>query len=376
MSTLDDMTDEQLEILKDKLFMEYLQVKGKLEVAKPISSLAMFPVTNDIARMFLMKHENVHWSEQEYDLQDDVASYDSLTPPQRQLIDNIGGYFMVADGGVSENLKLRFLNKTDSFESKAVFTSQDHIELVHAMGYGTFMSMVKRGTDEMIAFTNDLMNKPYVMNKINFLRNATFNPNIPMWELYLTAACTEGLHFCSSFNFIFWFRSIKKLMNFVAMNELISRDESIHRDFMCYNYIMEVKQYLDSIEDPEFRLSEKERIRKRTYEIVKLAVDLEIDFIRNILPEPIDNINADRVITFLKCIADNLLNELKLEPIYKVKNDCEWVDEIAFHQKVNFYDSTVSAYNRGKVSRFNDWKKFLGWDKPRVNPCTSTDVDF
>lgn len=361
--------------LADYHFAEYLKLKGELEADKPIASLGMFPISDLESRKYCLLHENVHWSEQEFDLGQDKASYRSLSKEKKRVIDFITSYFFAADGSVSETLKERLISRMKNYESKAFSTSQDHIELVHALGYMNFIMLTKDvSEEEWLRETNLILERPSVKNKINFLREVTYDFSVPLWELYVYQSCVEGIFFCSSFNIIFWFRSNNELTMFAAMNEMISRDETMHRNYAAYMAGKLIKEYLDSIEDPVLRSAESRRITNRIIEIIKRAVELEIDFVQDLLPEPIVNISDERVITFVKCISDNLLFQYDLEPIYNVKNDCEWVNEISFTQKTNFYDGTVSAYNRGDVKKFLS----IGLEemKEQEDPYRTEKVDF
>src|SRR5205085_899138 len=50
---------------------------------------------------------------------------------------------------------------------------------------------------------------------------------------YVAAAVSEGIFFVTLFAIIFFFRGKNVLPNFIFMNEQISKDETLHRDYNC-----------------------------------------------------------------------------------------------------------------------------------------------
>merc|ERR1740138_86973 len=87
----------------------------------------------------------------------------------------------------------------------------------------------------------------------------------------LAFACVEGIMFSSSFAAIFYLKYRK--VNMPALtnsNELISRDEGLHRDFAVLLYKNYVKAKLDTL---------------RAHLIIQEAVDAEKTFVREAFGE-------------------------------------------------------------------------------------------
>ena len=76
-------------------------------------------------------------------------------------------------------------------------------------------------------------------------------------------ACVEGIFFSGSFCSIYWLKKRGMMPGLTFSNELISRDEGLHRDFACLLYTM-----LNNTPG-------EEKLRK----IVTEAVEIEKEFV-------------------------------------------------------------------------------------------------
>jgi len=111
-------------------------------------------------------------------------------------------------------------------------------------------------------------------------------------------------------------------------NELISRDEALHTEFAILLYSKLVKK-LD---------------KKRVYEIVKDAVDIEKDFIVNALPCRLVGMNSDLMGQYIEFVADRLVLQLGYEKIYNKENPFAFMEMISMEGKTNFFEKRVGEY--------------------------------
>lgn len=79
-------------------------------------------------------------------------------------------------------------------------------------------------------------------------------------ERLIAFAAVEGIFFSGSFAAIFWLKKRGLMPGLTQSNELISRDEGLHRDFACHLY--------------RFHLNRKPNF-ERVSQIVKEAVSIE-----------------------------------------------------------------------------------------------------
>jgi len=106
----------------------------------------------------------------------------------------------------------------------------------------------------------------------------------------------EGIFLQGSFCLIFWYNhQYGNLPGLAKANEFISRDEGMHTDFGIGLYKKNIKN----------KLSE-ELIHK----IINEAVDIEIEFMAEALPDDLLNMNIVLLSEYIKFVADRLLTAL------------------------------------------------------------------
>ena len=111
-------------------------------------------------------------------------------------------------------------------------------------------------------------------------------------------------------------------------NELIARDEGMHCQF--------------AIE--LFHLLENKPSQKRMYEILVDAVDIEKEFICEILPCRLLGMNSNLMKQYIEFVADRLLKQLGYNAIYNSENPFDFMNNINLTGKTNFFEKRVSEY--------------------------------
>ena len=110
-------------------------------------------------------------------------------------------------------------------------------------------------------------------------------------------------------------------------NEFISRDEALHTEFAILLYS---------------KLSKK-LAKKRVYEILQEAVEIEKEFITEALPWLI-GMNAKLMTQYIEFVADRLCLQLGYDKIYGSSNPFDFMELISVETKVNFFERTNSEY--------------------------------
>ena len=138
-------------------------------------------------------------------------------------------------------------------------------------------------------------------------------------------------------------------------NELISRDEGLHRDFACllYSYINQ---------------KPSETVVRQ---IVKEAVEIEKEFVCDALPCALVGMNADLMSDYIEFVADHLLGQLGMEKEYNATNPFDWMESISLQGKANFFEHRVDQYQKANVMHSID-----GATEGFENFVFRTDVDF
>jgi ribonucleotide reductase beta subunit family protein with ferritin-like domain len=345
--------------------------RKKEQKDESIKRWALFPILDETGYEFYQKQEITHWSESELDFVADRKWYDTASENVRRIIDIILAFFLSGDGAISDNIIFRFLMKAKTYEEKAMFISQLHIELIHAATYGLAAFTFKRDPKTMGELIESAQNTPCVKRKMDFMEKWMLADR-PYYECLVAFACAEGIFFCTLFAVIFWFRSKGMFSNFITANELISRDESLHRDWGAYLFSNERAKILSKDE------TQKESIYKNVLTIIQEALDIEDEFADYLLSENLEDLNAKDLKIYARLITDNLLVQLGYSPYYKTSNPFTWLDDISMEQKGNFYEVRVAAYKKKSLSDVLNWKKRAGMIENDIESVYQNpeDIDF
>jgi ribonucleoside-diphosphate reductase subunit M2 len=141
-------------------------------------------------------------------------------------------------------------------------------------------------------------------------------------------ACVEGIFFSGAFCSIFWLKKRGLMPGLTFSNELISRDEPLHCEFAVLLYSKLQKKL------------QKERI----HEIIKEAVEIEVEFICDALPCRLIGMNSELMTQYIKFVADRLCLQLGYEKIYNSTNPFSWMELISLEGKANFFERLVDSY--------------------------------
>ena len=153
-------------------------------------------------------------------------------------------------------------------------------------------------------------------------------------ERLIAFCCVEGIMFSSSFAAIFWCKKKGILPGLCQSNELISRDEGLHRDCACLVYRNYIQNKLE---------------HERLIGIVNEAVELEKAFVRESLPYRLSGMNSELMCQYVEYVGDHLLNELIGKTHYKAENPFPWMSLISLDVKSSFFERRVGTYSKQKV---------------------------
>jgi ribonucleotide reductase beta subunit family protein with ferritin-like domain len=325
---------------------------------------SFFPIKDEESFAFYKSSESMIWSANEMDFIRDKKDYENLEPRLKHLVDLILGFFAPGDGLIAQNLVFRFLLECETFEEQATFIVQMFMELVHAETYGmTIMVFHPREEDQKRIFSM-CEELPCVKAKTDWM-NKYMYADIPKSMRYLAFSACEGIFFSVLFSIIFWFRSKGILQNFIFSNEQISKDEGLHRDFGAFLFRREIqKNPFDGWE------SQAEKILDE-------ALEIELEFLKALVPEPIDDLSYESLTDYAKMVSDNLRVQLGLQQKYKIKNTLTWMNDISLTQKSNFYENRVGSYSAFSKKEALNWKARVGLEEKKVDVFDNPDLlDF
>ena len=325
---------------------------------------SFFPIKDEEAFQFFKVEESMIWSSNEMDFIRDKKDYESLEPKLKHLVDLILGFFAPGDGLIAQNLVFRFLLECESFEEQAAFITQMFMELVHAETYGMTIMVFHPQEEDQKRIFSMCEELPCVKAKVEWM-NKYMYADIPKSMRYLAFSACEGIFFSVLFSIIFWFRSKGVLQNFVFSNEQISKDEGVHRDFGAFLFKREItKNPFDGWE-------------AQAEQILDEALEIELEFLKALVPEPIDDLSFESLSDYAKVVTDSLRVQLGLGQKYKIKNNLTWMNDISLSQKTNFYEGRVGSYKAFSKQEALNWKARVGLVEKKVDVFDNPDqMDF
>jgi len=314
--------------------------KGTIEplLAPDDNRFVMFPIKhNDIWDMY-QKQVDCFWRPEEIDLSKDIDHWDTLSQDEKYFISMILAFFAASDGIVLENLASKFMMDVQLSEARAFYGFQIAMENIHSQTYSTLIETYIKNADEKSKLFHAIENYPCIKKKSDWAQKWIRDNRSSFATRLIAFACVEGIFFSGAFCSIYWLKNRGLMPGLTFSNELISRDEALHCEFAILLYSKLLKKVDKS----------------RVYEIIKDAVDIEIEFICDALPCKLIGMNSDMMSQYIQFCADRLAVQLGYKKIYGVNNPFQFMELISLESKTNFFDRKVDAYALANKKCDND----------------------
>lgn len=286
------------------------------------------------------------WFPHEIPLKEDLEDFENMTEEEQHAVKFIMAFFNPAELIVNRSLALGVYPYLKSAECHLYLVKQMWEEANHCVAFEYVLETfpfdretiydVHMETPSMKAkedfintymhrMTEDTLDIDSPEGKKDFIRN-----------LVATNVVMEGVWFYSGFMVMLSFRQRNKLRNFGSMINWVLRDESLHLKFGI-NLILSVLEENQDLLTQEFA----DEIR----DIIIEGVDKEVAYNKDLFPKGILGLNADYVNQYVQHIADRRLEELGLEPHYKVSNPAKWMSTATdVYELVNFFEQQNTSY--------------------------------
>eukprot|EP00854_Cymbomonas_tetramitiformis_P029789 gene29789-37151_t len=285
----------------------------------PDTRRTLFPIAHPRQFKFYKKALASFWTTEEVDLTEDRAHFQGLTEEERGFVRMVLGFFASADSVVAENLAVRFLREDGiSMETACFYGYQVAIENIHSEMYSLFIdALIKDPKQKQETF--DIAERSESVAEKTAWAVRYVDSEESFCARLLAFACVEGIFFSASFCAIFWLKKRGLMPGLAFSNELIARDEGMHRDFA-----------LLLLEERANEGDGRGLPRKRAEEIA-----------------------------YVEFCADNLLSQLFVigdkgepaivGPLFKTANPFDWMETISLNGKTNFFERRVSEYQKSGV---------------------------
>ena len=287
-----------------------------------------YPIKFPDLYTFYKLHKGADWSPEEIDLAKDDNDWNTkLNKDEQHFIKWVLAFFSVSDFIINENEE-KENDEIVVLEDKFFNTNKIDRENTHIITYANLLEQYVKDENEKEFLKNAIKNIPAVKKKAELIRE--YIKNGTYVERCVLASIAEGIFFSGSFCSIYWLRKRGLMPGLCDSNELIARDEGIHRDYNCYKY----REYIVNKLPKELVIH-----------MIKKAVEIEKEFILEALPVKLMGMNSELMGQYIEYIADHLYYNLTHEKIYNVEDPfSDWMKAINLKVKTDFFIHRPTDY--------------------------------
>ena len=300
----------------------------------------LFPIQYPDLWKARQDHKASFWTAEELDLTSDLNDWEKLTKDERHFISTVLAFFGVSDFIVNENLEKDFVSRITITEAQMFYQLQTFMESEHTLTYGLLLETYIKNQSERYQLLDSIRTIPTIGKKIEWCRK--WMEQGSFIQRLVAFSMVEGIFFSGSFCSIFWLKKRGLMPGLTLSNQLISRDEGMHRDFACLLY----RKYIVN------KLPLEEVIL-----MLKEAVEIEKDFVCACLPVSLIGMNKDMMRLYIEYVADHLLLNLTGNLHFHTENPFDWMVYISLENKTNFFEHRPTEYSKSDSNAslsFND----------------------
>lgn len=293
----------------------------------------LFPIEYPDIYAEYQKQLSVFWTPNEIDFSKDRADWENtLTDNERFFVIQILKFFAASDGIVMENLASRFQRDVQVPEARQAYAVQNMIEAIHSETYSLLIDFYLKDAASKTDAFDAIYNTPCIQKKAAWALK--WIDSVDDYATRLVGmACVEGIHFSGAFCAIFWMRKRGLLPALCFSNELIARDETMHRDFAAVL----------------FRHINKKPSHETVQTIIREAVEIEKEFICHALPCNLIGMNATLMGQYIEFVADTVAQLFNAPKIFNTKNPFDFMNMLILDGKGNFFEKRISDYSKAGV---------------------------
>ena len=295
-----------------------------------------------------------NWMPTEISMAKDIEQWrgDSLSEDERLVVKRCLGFFAGSESLVANNLLLSVFKYVTDPECRQYILRQAYEESLHNLTVVYVCDSLSLDISEVYEAYSSI---PSIKAKDDFLMNISTDINRPdfnintiegkrefLRNLIIYYIICEGIFFFSGFAMLLSFNRQNKLPGTGEQIQYTLRDESLHIQFGT--------NLINKIREDEPKLWTK-AFEKETMEHIDTAMELELAYARDVLPNGILGLNSDMFIDYVQYIANRRLENLGLPTIYEdAKNPFPWMSEIIDLEKCkNFFETRVTEYSVGNL---------------------------
>ena len=307
-------------------------------------SVAYKPFRYPWAYEFWQRQQQVHWMPEEVPLGEDCKDWAvKLSDKERNLLTQIFRFFTQSDVEVGANYMENYMPLFKPVEVRMMLAAFSNIETVHIAAYALLLETIGMPDSEFSAFMEyeEMAAKHDYLGQFGVETEADI-----LTSMAVFGGFTEGLQLFASFAMLMNFPRFNKMK---GMGQIVSwsiRDESLHCEGMIklfHTYAQETGALTKTVADNILGCCET--VIQLEDKFIDLA--FEAGEVEGMTPEDIKQ--------YIRYIADWRLGQLKLKPIYGIKDHpLPWLTEITNGvEHANFFEARATEYSKGATK--GDW---------------------
>ena len=330
-------------------FQEKMVINGR-----DTMTFNLLPLKYQWAYDLYRKMKSNHWEPEDVPMQKDLEQWKSatdLSDAERWIIMMGIGYFSAAEGIVGDNIQHVVRELVTAPELKLVLGRHAHEENIHADSLLYMISSLGINPHEceaMFEQVDTIRKKNEFVTKVSKgLRRdldlkITENKQELAKNIFVFGQCMEGTQFYGLFGMILSLARQNKFPGIGQMFRYTLRDESNHIELFRNLF----RVLID--ENPDIWT---ESFKSELVDLMKEAVELEKEFIRDCLPVTSVGLSADEFCSYIDYIADRRLVGVGLEILHPgQENPFPWLAEMMDVKKEqNFFEGRVTEYQKSSA---------------------------
>lgn len=322
--------------------------------------LAHQPVQHQHIFIFYKKMEASFWTDEDIDkdCEKDAFDRERASPGENRLFDYVQGFFAVSDFVVGDVISSKLSHRIKNTDLRIIYSFIGMMENIHMITYSKIIDKAIKDKKEKDRVLNMASKIPTIQKKVDWIKkwvgmdndvhnleresilaifelvdrnnrileamypgeniNKYKSENILELEkklqekipsldrLLISLALMEAVQFSGSFAVIFWFGSAGKFPGATKANQLIRNDEGMHVE----NGAIIHRTLIKNKESQEI-----------THLMTREAVEVEISFMEDAIPEGLRGMNSKSMIKYIKFSADWVLDMFGYEKLYNIRQD-------------------------------------------------------
>jgi ribonucleotide reductase beta subunit family protein with ferritin-like domain len=290
------------------------------------------------------KHEEIHWTEDEADLSEDIQDWKiKLSENEKDFITNILRLFTQSDAQVGQNYYDYLIPRIKNNETRVMLGSFASREGTHQRAYALLNDTLGLPDEEFHKF----LEYKEMSDKIDFMQDNNIDTKQGMALALAKSVFSEGVSLFASFVMLLNFQRFGKMKGMNTIVEWSIRDETLHVEGNAALFQTFCKENPEIVND-EFKA--------KIYSMARRIVELEDRFIDLAFNGGAQQgITAQEVKTYIRLVTNRRLKQLGLKNNYPdEKNPFDWLEWIlngVSHD--NFFEKRVTEYSVNGMS--GDW---------------------